>query len=320
MRKSVILVAVVSMAVLVLGFYLNPRSYEARVICMIMLMASLAQSWNLVGGLANQISLGHAAYFGIGAYTSTILVIQFGLSPWLGAPVGAVLAVIAALILSIPTMRLRGPYFTLATLAFAEAVRILVNWMSITGGAQGISAPFTGNSWSMLQFRAAGSYIPVFVGLFALTSLVFAAFESGRYGYMFRALRENEDAAEVSGVDTLRMKLIGSSVSAALAALCGTAFAQLNAFLDPETVFSASNISIRIALIAIVGGIGTLVGPLLGALCIITLDEVLNSYLSGKAAGIAPFIFGWVLIAMVLLRPKGLASLPGLRLLKGSGE
>ena len=136
-------------------------------------------------------------------------------------------------------------------------------------------------------------------------------------GYLLRAVREDEDAAEVAGVDTLRTKLAGSLLSAALTALCGTAFAQFTFFIDPDTVFSPSAISIRMALIAIVGGVGTLIGPVLGALVIVPLEEVLSATLSQYVGGIAPFTFGLVLIAVVLVRPRGFASLPGLRLVEG---
>ncbi|MEP9350410.1 branched-chain amino acid ABC transporter permease [Xanthobacter sp. KR7-225] len=317
MIRALIIIAGVSLAAWIVGSQLPARSYEVRVLCLILLAASMAQSWNIIGGLANQISLGHGAFFGIGAYASTILQLSYGLSPWLGALAGMAAAMLAALLLSLPTMRLKGPYFALATLAFAEACRVVANALPMTGGPQGVSVPFLGDSWAMLQFRAPGTYLPVFIGLFALTSLVFALLANGRIGYQLRALRENEDAAEVAGVATLRTKLIGSLASAALTALCGTLFAQFTFFIDPDSVFSVSAISIRMALIAIVGGVGTLIGPILGALAIVPLEEVLSATLSQYIGGIAPFTFGLVLIAIVLLRPRGLASLPGLRLAEG---
>lgn len=320
MIRSLVIIAAVALVAWLVGSQLPPRSYEVRVLCLILLAASMAQCWNIIGGLANQISLGHGAFFGIGAYASTVLQISFGLTPWLGALVGMAGAILAALLLSLPTMRLKGPYFALATLAFAEACRVVANALSITGGPQGLSVPFLGNSWSMLQFRAPGSYLPIFIGLFVVTSLAFALLANGRMGYLLRALRENEDAAEVAGVDTLRTKLAGSLVSAALTALCGTAFAQFNFFIDPDSVFSASSISIRMALIAIVGGVGTLIGPILGALAVVPLEEFLSATLSQYIGGIAPFTFGVVLIAVVLLRPRGLASLPWLRLAEGGSR
>ncbi len=313
MIRAVVLIAVVAALAILVGLQLAPRSYPVRVLCLLLLSTSMAQSWNIMGGLTNQISLGHAAFFGIGAYTSTILLILFGCSPWFGMLAGMALAALAALLLAWPTMRLRGPYFALATLAFAEACRVVANTLPITNGAQGISVPFAGNSWAAMQFRVAGSYLPLMVGLFVVTSLVFAGLSHGRVGYMLRALRGGEDAAEMSGVNTLRLKLTVAVISACLAAACGTVFAQFNFFFDPETVFSATAVSIRMALIAIVGGMGTLFGPLLGALLILPLEEALNAWLSDRAAGTAPLVFGVVLMAIVLWRPRGLAHVRGKR-------
>ncbi len=309
MKRSLLLIAVVALAALAFSQLLDPRGYGVRVLCLVLMAATLGQCWNIVGGLANQISLGHAAFFGIGAYTSTVLQVMWGVTPWLGIFLGMLLAMVAAVVLALPTMRLKGPYFALATLAFGEACRILATAMAgITGGPQGISVPFVGNSWAMMQFRGAGNYVYLFTGLFVIVSCVFAVLANGKMGYLLRAVRENEEAAEVAGVNTLKVKLIGALVSAALTAATGTLFAQFTFFFDPESVFSVAGISIRAALIAIVGGVGTLMGPILGALVVVPLEELLSTYLSSKAAGIAPFTFGVVLIGIVLWCPRGLIS------------
>lgn len=310
MKKSLIMIALVAIACLLFSASLNPAGYPVRILCLVLLAASLGQCWNIVGGLANQISLGHAAFFGIGAYASTILQLRWGISPWLGIPVGMLLATLAALLISLPTMRLKGPYFALATLAFGEACHIIaVSFPVLTGGPQGVSIPFIGNSWAMLQFRNAGGYVPAFVAFFVVVCLVYLVMSHGRIGFYLRAIRENEDAAEMSGVNTLRVKLTGSVVSASLTAVAGSLFAQFSSFFDPDSVFSVTGISIRAALIAIVGGVGTLSGPMLGAIFVVLIEEVLSAYFSNQAAGVAPFIFGMVLIMVVLIRPQGLASM-----------
>ncbi len=310
MTRSLVLIVAVAAVALMLGAVLEPRGYAVRVVCLVLLAASIGQCWNIVGGLANQISLGHAAFFGVGAYTSTMLQIKYGLSPWFGVLIGMLLAAMVSVIISVPTMRLKGPYFSLATLAFGEACRIIATAATgLTGGPQGVSVPFAGNSWAMLQFRGAGAYIPVFTGLFVVVSVAFVVLAHGRLGYMLRAIRENEDAAEVAGINTLGVRLAGGAISAALMAAAGTLFAQFTFFIDPEIVFSATSISIRAALIAILGGVGVLTGPILGALIIVPLEEVLSSYLSNKAAGVAPLVFGLVLIGVVVWRPGGLSSL-----------
>jgi len=310
MKNSFLCVLCCAVVCLVVGAWLDPGGYPVRIMCLVLLAASLGQCWNIVGGLANQISLGHAAFFGIGAYTSTILQVRWGISPWVGMPAGMLLACGAGLLISLPTMRLKGPYFALATLAFGEACRIVaVSFPALTGGPQGVSIPFVGDSWAMLQFRGAGNYLPVFVIFFVLVCLVYQVMASGRMGFYLRAIRENEDAAEMSGVNTLKVKLIGSGVSASLTALAGSLFAQFTFFFDPDTVFSVAGISIRAALIAIVGGVATLSGPVIGAVFVVLVEELLFTWFSNEVAGVAPFIFGVVLIMVVLVRPQGLSSL-----------
>jgi branched-chain amino acid transport system permease protein len=310
MKRSLLLIAAIAVVALALGFTLQPRGYAVRVVCLILLAASLGQCWNIVGGLANQLSLGHAAFFGIGAYTSTMLQINYGISPWGGMVFGMGLAALVSVLLSMPTMRLKGPYFSLGTLAFAEACRIVATSAAgLTGGPQGVSVPFVGDSWAMMQFRGAGPYVPIFTAFLVIVSLVFASLAHGRMGYLLRAIRENEEAAEVAGVNTLGVKLAGAAISAALTAACGTLFAQFTFFIDPDIVFNATSVSIRAALIAIVGGVGLLGGPIVGGVIVVLLEEFLNATLSNHAAGIAPLIFGIVLIAIVLWRPQGLVSL-----------
>ncbi|MCA1326062.1 branched-chain amino acid ABC transporter permease [Herbaspirillum sp. alder98] len=310
MKKSLLLIVLCGVACVAAGALLQPTGYAVRVLCLVLMAASLGQCWNIVGGLANQVSLGHAAFFGIGAYASTLLQIRWGISPWIGMPVGMLLASIAAWVIALPTMRLKGPYFALATLAFGEACHIVaVSFPQLTGGPQGVSIPFIGDSWRMLQFRGAGGYVPVLAGFFVLVCGVYQCMASGRMGYYLRAIRENEEAAEMSGVNTLRVKLIGGVVSASLTALAGSLFAQFTAFFDPDSVFSVAGISIRAALIAIVGGVGSLWGPVIGAVFVVLIEELLNAGFSNQAAGVAPFIFGVVLIVVVLARPQGLASL-----------
>ncbi len=319
MKKSLLAIGIVAVVCLVLNAYLNPAGYPVRILCLILLAASLGQCWNIVGGLANQISLGHAAFFGIGAYASTILQLRWGISPWIGIPFGMVLATLAALLISLPTMRLKGPYFALATLAFGEACHIIaVSFPKLTGGPQGVSIPFIGNSLAMLQFRNAGGYVPVFVGFLVVVCLIYLLMSRGRIGFYLRAIRENEDAAEMSGINTLKVKLIGSVVSASLTAVVGALFAQFTAFFDPDSVFSVTGISVRAALIAIVGGVGTLSGPMLGAIFVVLVEELLSTYFSNQTAGVAPFIFGVVLILVVLIRPQGLSSIMALSFKGGS--
>jgi branched-chain amino acid transport system permease protein len=292
-----------------LPFGVDPRGHALRVTAMALLYAATAQAWNIVGGLANQISLGHAAFFGIGAYTSTLLYLRLGVSPWLGLVVGAALAGAAAALLSLPTLRLKGHYFALATLAFAEVARVTANsWTRLTGGPAGLSIPFAGSQPLKFAFRATSSYYWIILALLVLTCTVFHLLATGAIGYRLRALRENEQAAEVAGVDTARIKLIASVVSAALTAVCGTAFVQFTYFFDPDSIFSLQGISVHIAMIAIVGGLGTLGGPVIGALFLIPLEEAADATLSSRAAGLSQFVFALVLIGAILIQPRGIMA------------
>ena len=290
---------------------LSPQSYEVRVMCLVLLFATMGVAWNFLGGLANRISLGHAAFFGIGAYASTILQRSFDLSPWIGMVVGMALAATFALLLSIPTFRLRGHYFALATLAAGEAMRVLANsWASLTEGPVGISVPFRpeGSLW-MMQFSDFLPYYYLFLAAFVLVTALFWWVKVSALGYRLRAVKENEEAAEVVGVDTYRAKLIAILISAAITAAMGTFYAQFQFFFDPDTVFGVASISVRIALIAILGGVATVFGPLVGAAFIIPLEELANTWFGGEAAGLSAFAYGVVLIVIILINPRGLIAL-----------
>lgn len=310
MKASRIL-PILLIAALAVPWLFDARGYGIRVLCMIFLFAAMGQAWNIVGGLANLTSLGHAAFFGIGAYASTILLLKFGISPWLGMIAGMVLAAAVAALLALPTLKLAGHYFALATLAFAEVMRIIANSSgSLTGGPQGLSIPYNANGgFAAFQFSSTVTHYYIMLAAFVLISAIFWKIKVSAFGYRLRAVRENEDAAEVAGVDTFRTKLNALMISAALTALCGTLFAQFNFFFDPDSVFGMSTISVRMALITIIGGIGSLAGPLLGALFLLPLEELINATLSSRTAGLSQLIYGVILIVMILVKPAGFVSL-----------
>jgi branched-chain amino acid transport system permease protein len=297
-------------AALLLPLLLDPKGYVLRVITVALLFAAMSQAWNIVGGLANQMSLGHAAFFGLGAYASTILLVRFGLSPWIGMLAGMALGAVAAVIISLPTLRLQGHYFALATLAFGEVMRLIANaWTGVTGGPVGLSVPFAADSLWLLQFRSTLPYYYLMLAALVVVSLVFWSIKKSRLGWRLRAVREHAEAAAVIGVDTTRVKLQAAIVSAVLTAGLGTLYAQFNYFFDPDTVFGVAPISVRVALIAIIGGIGTLFGPILGAFLIIPLEELANTLFAQQAAGLSQFAYGALLIAMILAEPRGLLAL-----------
>lgn len=302
--------AVLAALAIALPFAFEPRGYGIRILCLALLFAAMAQAWNIVAGLANQISLGHAAFFGIGAYTSTLLLIHFGITPWLGMIAAAVLGGLAALLISLPTMRLRGHYFALATLAFGEVMRVVANsWGGLTGGPVGISVPFAKPSLSLMQFAETRASYWVMLGALVVVTVIFVAIKRSRLGYRLRAIKENADAAEVIGVDTTRTKIVAAVISGALTAALGTLYAQFQFFFDPDTVFGVASISVRMAMIAIVGGIGTAAGPILGAFFVIPLEEIANQVFSAQAAGLSQLVFGVLLILVILVEPRGFMAI-----------
>jgi branched-chain amino acid transport system permease protein len=304
--KRCLALALLIVVAALLPLLLDPRGYWIRVLTFTLLFAAMAQAWNIVGGLANQTSLGHAAFFGIGAYTSTVLLLKFGISPWLGMLAGGALGGVAALVIAIPTMRLQGHYFALATLAFGEVMRVIANvWASLTGGPGGLSVPFVPPSFSAYSFKLLRPHAYIALAALIVVTVIFEIIRRGAMGYRLRAIKQNAPAAEVIGIDTTRVKLQAAVISGVLVAMLGTLYAQIAVFFDPDTVFGIASISIRIALIAIIGGVGTAAGPILGAFFIIPLEETMNALLSSRAAGLSQLVFGIILIGVILWRPRG---------------
>ncbi len=292
-------------------FFISDQGYAIRVLTLLFLFASMAQSWNIVGGLANQISLGHAAFFGLGAYTSTLLLLHASLSPWLGLLAGMLVAGFTGALLSIPTMRLRGHYFALATLAFAEVLRSIANtWSSLTGGPVGLSVPFAPQGGlPLMQFQSGVPFYFIMLGMFLICTFIYQQISERKIGYELRALKANPASAQAIGINVTRTKIIASVISAALMGGCGVLFVQFNFFFDPDSIFSLVSISIRVALICIIGGIGTVWGPLIGACFLLPIEELFNSTLSAKGAGVSQLAYGLILIAIILVEPRGLQAL-----------
>ncbi|MGH7266429.1 MAG: branched-chain amino acid ABC transporter permease [Candidatus Rokuibacteriota bacterium] len=284
--------------------------YLVHILVLVLFFAFLGSAWNVLGGYAGQFSFGHAAFFGIGAYTSTLLLVEGGVSPWIGFPAGGLLAAAFGCFAGYLAFRygLRGPYFALVTLAFAEMLRLLaVNWMAI-GGPMGILIPLPkdGDSLARLQFREKLPYYYVMLALLGATLWLTRRIERSRLGYTLLAIRENEDAAQASGVNTQAAKLAAMSVSAFLTALGGSFYAQYFSFIDPTLTFGVS-VSVEILLRPIVGGPGTLVGPLLGSLVLTPLSEMTRSLIRGRP-GIDVMIYGLVLVLVVTFLPRGLVG------------
>jgi branched-chain amino acid transport system permease protein len=283
--------------------------YTQNLIVLTLMYAALSQAWNILGGYCGQISLGHALYFGIGAYATTILYTKFGILPWFGMVVGGVIAAAVALALGYQLFRLAGHYFTIATIVIAEAALLLVNNWDWAGAATGIQWDYAPDSWATLQFaRSKLPYIYFALALLTATWLTTFWIETSRWGYWWRAVKDNADAAESLGVQIFRSKMAAAAISAFFTAVGGSFYAAFVQYIDPESVM-AFQFSLLMALPAVLGGIGTLWGPALGALILIPLTEVTRSYLGGSGSGIDLIVYGALVMVVALARPEGLISL-----------
>lgn len=280
--------------------------YLLHILIIILFFGYLGSSWNLLGGYAGQFSFGHAAFFGIGAYTSTLLFLRAGITPWIGMLVGGVLATVFGLFAGYLSFRygLRGPYFALVTLAFAEMLRVVaVNWKAV-GSSLGLVIPSRGSAPHLFLFAGKLPYYYVILALALGALWVTRRVERSRLGYALLAIRENEDAAEAAGVDALGNKLRAMALSSFLTALGGTFYAQYFSYIDPSLTFGVS-VSIEGLLRAIVGGAGTVLGPLLGSFVLTPISELTRAAIRGRA-GADIMLYGVILILVISFLPQGL--------------
>jgi len=280
------------------------NDYYLNIIVMTFLWAALSGAWNLMAGYGGLVSLGQSAFFGIGAYTTAVLYSTYGISPWIGLVAGVVLTTSTAVLISWPCFRLRGAFFSLATMVFPIVMEIIANnWKSVTRGPSGIAMPFK-PSIPNFMFESRWAYL---LAAFALMMIVYAItrwIHRGRLGLYLIAMRDDQDAAESLGVEPVRVKLLITMISAALTSVGGFLYAQYILFLDPPSVFSI-NISVQIALFSLIGGLSTPLGPIVGSVIMTPLDGILSTFLGG---GPRLLIYGAVLLAVVLIAPQGVVG------------
>lgn len=284
-------------------------AYLLNGVILVFIYGAAAQAWNLLGGYAGQLSFGHTVFFGLGAYTSTMLLTQAGISPWLGMWAGAAVAVAVSLAVGVPTFRLRRHYFALATLALAEVARILfLNWQ-LVGAAVGLYLPLRlmNRPWAMM-WNTKPPYYELALALFGVACALAYLVDRARIGLYLRAIDLDEDAASALGIPTRRYKLLVMALSAALTALAGTLFAQYVLYIDPSTVLDPSR-SVLFAVMALLGGRGTVVGPALGAVFLVLLSQYAGGALGGLGRGYDYVIYGLAIMLVALYEPRGLAGL-----------
>ena len=286
---------------------LSGSAFLIHVFVTICVFAALSTAWNIVGGYAGQLSLGHMMFYGIGAYTTSLLVTHFGLTPWIGMWIGAVLAALVGAAVGYPCFRLRGPFFSLSTIAFLEVVRLLsIHFVGLTGGSAGLIVPLK-LGWAWMVFPDKVNYVYIAFGLLLLCIGVSLAIRQSRLGYYLTAVREREDAALAAGINNSVVKLKAVIVSAMLTALIGAFHAMYLTFLEPATMFSLGT-SIEVAMFSLIGGLGTVAGPLLGTVLVVPLAELARGWLGASASGLHGFVYGVVLVLITLTLPAGLVG------------
>src|SRR2546430_6177313 len=318
--------AVVFFSIAALGPVVVSDPFLLDGLILILLWGATAAAWNVAGGYAGQVSLGHAAFFGLGAYSAALLGTRWGLSPWIGLLVGAALATAFGILIGFLSNRLRGPYFVLATIAFSQVLLIVASrWRGFTAGSEGIPVPFRPGFWT-LGITDKRLWVAIVLALAICVYLLELYLERSRRGYQLAAVREDEDAALSLGVPALGLKVAAIAASAALTAVCGALWAQYVGFVDPFYVFSV-DLSVRFALAAILGGIGTALGPFIGAALILTLETYLRARFGGIGASLVEIyliIYGTALVVMMRFAPQGLVPWIGERLRRrpvaGSGS
>ncbi len=304
--------AYLTIAITLAGLALVPMVTSSNVVLNFLVMAFLialaGQGWNLLGGYGGQYSFGHAAFFGTGAYVTAILQVRYGVNAWLGLFAGIAAGALVGAVIGGLTFRsgLKGSYFSLVTLAFAEVLRIVASVAPITGAGVGTLIKLDLQP-EAFQFQSRVPFYLIALALVGLSLIVVRAIEQSRFGSYLVAVRENEDAAKALGVDTFAVKLAAMVISAAITATAGCFYVQYFLFIDAPIAYGPW-ISIDALLAPIVGGAGTLFGPLVGALVVKTLGELTKSVV-GDAPGLDLMMYGVVLIAVVGLAPRGIAGL-----------
>ena len=273
-----------------------------------LLAAISASAWNIVGGYAGQVSVGHSMFFGLGAYTPLLFYTLFGWSPIAGIPVGIVLSVVLAVVIGMPTFRLTGHYFSMATIAVAELIRIFVGTWDFVGAAIGLQGPAVARGWWDLTFRSELPYYYIFLAVLAVVLVTTATIERRRFGFYLRAIKASERAARSLGVPVRQTKLKALALSAAFTSAAGSLYACKTGFIDPDSGFGIL-VSVQMVIVAALGGAGMLFGPLLGAAILIPLQTATNTWFGGGGSGLTYILYGGIIVLIARFEPGGLFEL-----------
>lgn len=281
-----------------------------HLVILVYFYAFLAMSWNILGGFAGQLSMGHAAFVAIGAYVSTLLLLRWNLSPWVGMFIGGFAASLVSVLIGYPCFKLRGAYYALATLAFSELVRVIItNTDTFLGfkvnGASGLLLPVKGNDPLYFQFIEKTIYYYIILIFCILLTLVIYLINNSRLGYYLAAIREDQDAAESLGINVTGCKLLAAMISAFFTGIGGVFYAQYVLFISAESI-GGLHISFEMVFISIIGGKGTLFGPVVGAFLMTPLAELTRTYFGSSYMGLHLVLYGVVLMFVIKFIPSGI--------------
>lgn len=290
--------------VIALVFPMLEKNPSHQNLAILMLMAAqLGVAWNIIGGYAGQVSLGQVAFYGLGAYTSTLLFTRLGINPWLAIPAGGLVAASLSVLIGWSCFRLKGHYFAMATIAVAEIIQIIFTNWEYAGAAVGLNLPME-EGWKTLIFSSKEPYYYLALALLLLTLAVSWAIEKSYLGYYFRAIKDEPDAACSLGVNLRRYKLFAFAISSFFTALGGSLYAQKELYIDPGSVLH-TGLSIKMALVAILGGVGTLFGPLFGAVILTVIEEGSRILFGGSGRGTDLIIYAALIVLIAVYYPNG---------------
>lgn len=298
---------VVGAALVALPLTFSNAFYE-HMIALMLLWAVVASAWNIVGGYAGQVSFGHAIFFGVGAYAPLLVYTRWHVAPVLGIPLGIVVSVGIAVVVGMPTFRLRGHYFSMATIAVAELIRLLVSSWKFVGAAIGLNGPAIGRTVWDVCFRSSVVYYYIFLVVLGLVLGFTWWMESSRMGYYLRAVKSGERAARSLGVSSPKYKMYAMIASAVFTSLGGSLYAVMVGFVDPDSAFGMM-VSVQMVIMAALGGAGTLVGPLVGSAMLVPLQTFANSLFGGQGNGLTFIIYGGIIILVSRCEPGGLVEI-----------
>jgi branched-chain amino acid transport system permease protein len=300
---------IVVLILLILFPLVFQKPFPQHVMILVFMFGMMAVAWNIMGGYAGMFSFGQVAFFGIGAYTSSFLLITYHINPWLGLVVGGLIAALVAAAIGYPCSNLRGHYFAIASIAFGEIVRTHFNNWKLVGAAEGMTLPMLEESFENFMFHSSKlPYYYIMLAFLIISLVVCYIVATSKMGYYFRAIKESHDVAKVLGINVVWYRLIAIMISAFLTAMAGTFYAQYVLYLDPESVLILP-ISIQIVLISMLGGAGSIMGPVIGAAILMPVSEITRVMLGHKGTGIDMIIYGALITLISVYQPKGVWGL-----------